>query len=77
MINEVKVSVLIGCWTSEARKAVRPVVEEAKHLLIYPPKYEGLEESPNIIYVGGPTEPAGHSGRELVSRRAKGPQVLS
>jgi len=55
LINDVKVSVLIGCWKSEARKAVRPVVEEAKHLLIYPPKYEGLEESPNIVYVGGPT----------------------
>ena len=55
LINEVKVSVLIGCWTTEARKAVRSVVEEANHLLIYPPAYEGLEQSPNIIYVGGPT----------------------
>jgi urea transport system substrate-binding protein len=54
LIHDEKVSVLIGCWESEARRAVRPVVEEANHLLIYPPSYEGLEQSPNIVYVGGP-----------------------
>jgi urea transport system substrate-binding protein len=54
LIHDDKVSVLIGCWASEARRAVRPVVEEAQHLLIYPPQYEGLEESPNIVYTGGP-----------------------
>jgi urea transport system substrate-binding protein len=55
LIRDQKVSVLIGCWESEARRAVRPVVEEAQHLLLYPPGYEGLEQSPNIVYVGGPT----------------------
>src|SRR5262249_46551251 len=55
LIYDEQVSVLIGVWASEARKAVRPVVEEADHLLIYPPTYEGLEQSRNIIYVGGPT----------------------
>jgi urea transport system substrate-binding protein len=54
LIHGDKVSVLIGCWTSEARIAVRPVVEEAQHLLVYPPAYEGLEQSPHIVYVGGP-----------------------
>jgi urea transport system substrate-binding protein len=54
LIEDEKVSVLIGCWASEARKAVRPVVEAADHLLIYPPEYEGLEQSPNIVYLGGP-----------------------
>src|SRR3954447_15343867 len=54
LIHGDKVSVIVGCWSSEARKAVRPVVEEAQHLLIYPPSYEGLEESPNIVYAGGP-----------------------
>lgn len=53
LIHADKVSVLIGCWSSEARKAVRPVVEEARHLLIYPASYEGLEESPHIVYLGG------------------------
>src|SRR5258708_10753170 len=54
LIHGDKVSVIVGCWSSEARKAVRPVVEEAEHLLIYPPSYEGLEQSPNIVYAGGP-----------------------
>src|SRR4051812_16714488 len=54
LIHGDKVSVIIGCWTSESRKFARPVVEGAQHLLIYPPSYEGLEESPNIAYIGGP-----------------------
>ncbi len=29
-----------------------PVVEQHDHLLIYPVQYEGLEESPNIVYTG-------------------------
>jgi urea transport system substrate-binding protein len=55
LIHDEKVAILIGCWESEARRAVRTVVEDAQHLLIYPPSYEGLEQSPNIVYVGGPT----------------------
>ncbi len=46
------VSVIFGCWTSASRKAVKAVIEEHKHLLIYPVQYEGLEQSPNIIYTG-------------------------
>ncbi|MBX9787920.1 MAG: transporter substrate-binding protein [Pirellulales bacterium] len=46
------VSVIFGCWTSAARKSVKPVVETNNHLLVYPLQYEGLEESPNILYVG-------------------------
>jgi urea transport system substrate-binding protein len=47
-----KVSAVIGCYTSASRKSVKPVVEAANHLLIYPNAYEGLEDSPNIIYTG-------------------------
>ena len=43
---------IFGCWTSASRKSVKPVVEEKSHLLIYPMAYEGLEQSPNIIYTG-------------------------
>jgi urea ABC transporter urea binding protein len=43
---------LFGCWTSASRKAVRPVVESAEGLLWYPVQYEGLEESPHIVYTG-------------------------
>lgn len=41
-----------GCWTSASRKAVKPVVEANEALLWYPVQYEGLEESPNIVYTG-------------------------
>jgi urea transport system substrate-binding protein len=43
---------LFGCWTSVCRKAVKPVVEKYHHLLFYPVQYEGLEQSPDIIYTG-------------------------
>ena len=29
-----------------------PVFEELDHLLVYPVQYEGIEESPNVIYTG-------------------------
>ncbi len=52
LITSDRVRVIFGCWTSASRKSVRPVVEEHHHLLFYPMAYEGLEESPNIIYTG-------------------------
>jgi urea transport system substrate-binding protein len=52
LIVKEKVSALFGCWTSACRKAVKQVVEKHRHLLFYPLQYEGLEQSPNIIYTG-------------------------
>jgi urea transport system substrate-binding protein len=52
LIEKEMVSVLFGCWTSACRKAVKPVVERHHHLLFYPVQYEGLEQSPNILYTG-------------------------
>lgn len=52
LIQEEKVSAIIGCWTSASRKAVKAVVEKYDNLLVYPVSYEGLEDSPNIFYVG-------------------------
>jgi urea transport system substrate-binding protein len=46
------VSVLFGCWTSASRKAVLPILECHNHLLFYPAQYEGLEQSPNVVYTG-------------------------
>ena len=43
---------IFGCWTSSARKAVKPVIEEFNTILWYPVQYEGLEQSPNIVYSG-------------------------
>lgn len=52
LITQEKVSVVFGCWTSASRKTVKPVFEKHKHLLFYPVQYEGLEQSPNIVYTG-------------------------
>lgn len=52
LLDEDHVATLFGCWTSASRKAVRPVVERADSLLWYPVQYEGLEQSPHIIYSG-------------------------
>src|SRR5204862_5653954 len=52
LITEEKVSVVFGCWTSASRKMARPVFERHNHLLFYPVQYEGLEQSPNIVYTG-------------------------
>lgn len=52
LIQEERVEVIFGCWTSASRKTVRPVIEQEDHLLIYPMAYEGLEISRNIIYTG-------------------------
>jgi urea transport system substrate-binding protein len=52
LITEERVSVVFGCWTSSSRKAAGPVFEKHHHLLFYPVQYEGLEQSPNIVYTG-------------------------
>jgi len=52
LIREHGVAVIFGCWTSACRKEVLRVVEAHDHLLVYPMAYEGLEQSPNIVYTG-------------------------
>jgi len=52
LITESNVVAIFGCWTSASRKAVKPVVEEYFNLLWYPVQYEGMEASPNIMYMG-------------------------
>ncbi len=47
-----RVSAVFGCWTSACRKTVRPVFEHRDAVLFYPVQYEGLEQSPNIVYTG-------------------------
>jgi urea transport system substrate-binding protein len=43
---------IFGCWTSSARKAVLPVVEEFKRFLFYSVQYEGNESSKYCVYGG-------------------------
>jgi urea transport system substrate-binding protein len=52
LITQEHVDALFACWTSACRKAVKPVVERHNHLMFYPVQYEGLEQSPNILYTG-------------------------
>ncbi len=50
LLEEDKVSVTFGCWTSVSRKSVLPVFEKDNGLLFYPVQYEGEELSQNIFY---------------------------
>jgi urea transport system substrate-binding protein len=52
LIAQDQVITVFGCWTSASRKAVKSVVEKHDNLLLYPVQNEGLEQSPNIIYLG-------------------------
>jgi len=52
LIKEEQVLVIFGGYTSASRKAIKTFVEKFNGLLFYPTQYEGLEISPNIIYMG-------------------------
>ncbi|GLS15031.1 urea ABC transporter substrate-binding protein [Hydrogenophaga electricum] len=52
LIDQDKVAVTFGCWTSVSRKSVLPVYEEKNALLFYPVQYEGEELSKNVFYTG-------------------------
>ncbi|HMB78323.1 MAG TPA: urea ABC transporter substrate-binding protein [Kiloniellaceae bacterium] len=52
LIEQEKVDVIFGCWTSVSRKSVLPVMEELNGMLFYPVQYEGEESSHNIFYTG-------------------------
>jgi urea transport system substrate-binding protein len=52
LIDQDKVTVVFGCWTSASRKNVKPVFESKNHMLWYPVQYEGQECSNSIFYTG-------------------------
>ena len=52
LILDEKVAAIIGTCSSSAVRAVKPVVEQYKSLLIYPQSYEGQMQSNNIVCVG-------------------------
>jgi urea transport system substrate-binding protein len=52
LIEQEHVVSLFGCWTSASRKALLPVLEANNALLWYPVQYEGLEQSPQVFYMG-------------------------
>jgi ABC-type branched-subunit amino acid transport system substrate-binding protein len=51
-VTQEHVAALFGCRASTNRKAVKPIVEKYDSLLFYPMPFEGLEDSPNIVYLG-------------------------
>ena len=53
LLEQEKVTALFGCWTSESRKAVIPVLDEFGALLFFPGNFEGIERSQRVIYAGG------------------------
>jgi len=52
LISDEHAAALFGCWSSNCRQAVKPVVETHRHLLFYPLAYEGMEQSAHIVYTG-------------------------
>lgn len=52
LIHEIGCQHIIGCYTSAARKQIRPILEKTNTLLWHSARYEGFEASENIIYIG-------------------------
>jgi len=52
LIESDRAAALFGCWSSTCRQVVKAVVEARRHLLFYPLAYEGMEQSPHIVYTG-------------------------
>jgi urea transport system substrate-binding protein len=73
LIDQDKVSVVFGCWTSVSRKSVLPVFEEKNALLFYPVQYEGEELSKNVFYTGAaPNQQAIPAVEYLMSKAGGG-----
>ncbi|MEM7530301.1 MAG: urea ABC transporter substrate-binding protein [Pseudomonadota bacterium] len=68
LLQNDKVASVMGCWTSASRKAVLPVFEQYNGFLYYPTFYEGLEQSPNVIYTGQEATQQIIAGLDWVSR---------
>jgi urea transport system substrate-binding protein len=73
LIQQDKVSVVFGCWTSVSRKSVLPKFEELNGLLFYPVQYEGEESSYNVFYTGAaPNQQAIPAVEYLMSKEGGG-----
>lgn len=52
LFKDSKIDILVGCYMSSLRNAIKPVLNETGGLLIYPTLYEGEHFHPNIFYLG-------------------------
>lgn len=72
LLDKDRVRLIFGCYMSSTRKAVLPVVEAYRAMLLYPTLYEGFEYSPNCIYTGSaPNQNSLPLARYLFSRFGK------
>lgn len=53
LILKNRVSAIFCCYTSASRKTIVPIAQRYHSALFYPTYYEGMEESPNVVYLGG------------------------
>ncbi len=52
LITQDKVKAIFGCWNSTDRKECLSVFNQNNNILFYPTSYEGLEQNPNVVYLG-------------------------
>lgn len=52
LVNDPEIHTVFGCSSSSTRRSVKPIIEAADHLLMYPFQYEGIESSDHIFYTG-------------------------
>ena len=52
LIREDNADVIIGGGPDAIRRAIVPIVEDAGHLLVFPQRHEGFEESPAVVSLG-------------------------
>ena len=70
LIEQDKVPVVFGGWTSASRKAMLPVYESKDHLLYYPIQYEGQECSKNIFYTGATPNQQSEPATDFMFKRS-------
>ncbi len=52
LITQEKVKAIFGCWNSTDRKECLNIFNQHNNILFYPTSYEGLEQNPNVVYLG-------------------------
>ncbi|QJW96411.1 transporter substrate-binding protein [Frigoriglobus tundricola] len=76
LITRDRVSVIFGCWSSATRKHVAEVCRAHNNLLVYSPSYEGLEQHPNVVYVGGSPNQQLHKAAQWATADLKRKRVF-
>ncbi len=70
LIDQDKVPVVFGGWTSASRKAMLPVYESKDAFLFYPIQYEAQECSNNIFYTGATPNQQSEPATEFMYKRS-------